>query len=105
MFNLLASATLPNWIVNSFPVIKFILLCLIVLSAIALIIFILLQNTEGGDSTNAITGIKDTYYSQNKGMNREGRLKKATVVLSIFIAVAVVLFFVLTEIYPNSLWS
>ncbi|MBQ9793174.1 MAG: preprotein translocase subunit SecG [Clostridia bacterium] len=105
MFNLLADALLPNWVINSFPVIKFILLCLIVLAAVALIVIVLLQDSEGDATSNAITGIKDTYYSQNKGMNREGRLKKATIVLSIFIAVAVVLFFVLTEIYPNSLWS
>ncbi len=105
MFNLLADATLPNWVVNSFPVIKFIILCLIVVAAIALIVVVLCQSSDGDQTTNSITGIKDTYYSQNKGMNREGRLKKATVILSIFIAVAVVVFFVLTEIYPNSLWS
>lgn len=103
MFNLLG-AVLPEWVVNSFPIIKFILLILIVLSAIALIVVVLSQ--EGDESgTNTITGIKDTYYSQNKGMNRQGRLKKLTVILSIVIAVAVVLFFVLSEIYPNSLWS
>ena len=33
------------------------------------------------------------------------KFKKATVILSIFIAVAVIVFFVLTEIYPGSLWS
>ena len=103
MFNLLG-AVLPEWVVNSFPIIKFILLILIVLSSIALIVVVLSQ--EGDESgTNTITGIKDTYYSQNKGMNRQGRLKKVTVILSITIAVAVVLFFVLSEIYPNSIWS
>jgi protein translocase SecG subunit len=100
MFNLLANATLPNWIVNSFPYIKFVLLCLIVLSAVVLTVLVLMQDSEGSDSTNAITGIKDSYYSQNKGMNRDGRIKKATVILSIFIAVAVVVFFVLDTIVP-----
>jgi len=105
MFNLLANSDLlPSWVVNSFPIIKFILLILIVLSALALIVVVLMQESEEG-GTNAITGIKDTYYSQNKGASKEGRLKKATIILSVFIAVAVVVFFILTEIYPNSLWS
>ena len=103
MFNLLG-AVLPEWVVNSFPIFKFILLILIVLSSSALIVVVLSQ--EGDESgTNTITGIKDTYYSQNKGMNKQGRLKKLTVILSITIAVCVILFFVLSEIYPNSIWS
>lgn len=106
MFNLLADGGLtPEWISKSFPVIKFILLVLIVLAAIALIVVVLMQETDNENGGNAITGIKDTYYSQNKGMNREGRLKKITLILSIFIAVAVIVFFVLTEIYPKSIWS
>ncbi len=105
MFNLLANATLPNWIVNSFPYIKFVLLCLIVLSAVVLTVLVLMQDSEGSDSTNAITGIKDSYYSQNKGMNRDGRIKKATVILSIFIAVAVVIFFTLDVIVPLNIWG
>ncbi len=103
MFNLLG-AVLPDWVVNSFPIIKFILLILIVLSAISLIVVVLMQESnESG--TNTITGIKDTYYAQNKGMNREGRLKKLTIILSVVIAVSVIVFFILTEIYPNSIWS
>lgn len=100
MFYLLGDTTLPTWITNSFPYIKFILLCLIVIAAIALIVMVLLQDSDNDATSNVITGIKDTYYSQNKGMNREGRLKKATIILSIFIAVAVVIFFVLDMIVP-----
>ena len=105
MFNLLNSSLTPEWISKSFPIIKFILLVLIVLASIALIVVVLMQETDNENGGNAITGIRETYYSQNKGMNKEGRLKKITIILSVFIAVAVVVFFVLTEIYPNSIWS
>ena len=105
MFNLLNSSLTPEWISKSFPIIKFVLLVLIVLASIALIVVVLMQETDNENGGNAITGIRETYYSQNKGMNKEGRLKKITIILSIFIAVAVVVFFVLTEIYPNSIWS
>lgn len=105
MYNLLADALTPEWISKSFPVIKFILLILIVLAAVALVVVILMQQSDSDGSASAITGIQDSYYSQNKGATKEGRLKKLTIFLSIFIAVAVVVFFVLTEIYPGSLWS
>lgn len=105
MFNLLNSSLTPEWVSSSFPIIKFILLVLIVLAAVALIVVVLMQETDNENGGNAITGIRETYYSQNKGMNKEGRLRKITIILSIFIAVAIVVFFVLTEIYPNSIWS
>ena len=75
------------------------------LAAISLVVIILMQQSEGDGGPSAITGIQDSYYSQNKGATRDGRLKRATVWLSVFIAVAIVVFYVLTEIYPGSLWS
>jgi len=98
-------ALVPDWVANSFPVIKFVLLLLVLLAALSLVVVVMMQDTEGGDSTNVITGIKDTYYSQNGGANRAGRLKRITIILSIFIAVAVIAFFILTRIYGGSLWS
>lgn len=105
MFNLLCNALTPEWVSKSFPVIKFILLVLIVLACIGLIVVVLMQQTDSENGGNAITGIKDTYYSQNKGSTRDGRLKKWTIILSVFVAIAIVVFFVLTEIYPGSLWT
>ena len=81
------------------------MLILIVLACIGLIVVVLMQQTDNESGGNVITGIKDTYYSQNKGATKDGRLKKATLILSIFVAVAIVVFFVLTEIYPGSLWA
>jgi protein translocase SecG subunit len=105
MLYLLGESLAPTWVVNSFPIIKFILLVLIFLSAIAMIVVVMMQQSEGGDTINSITGIKETYFSKNKGLNREVRLKKITVALAIIIAVATVAFFVLTAIYGGSLWS
>ena len=99
MFNLLADALLPNWVINSFPVIKFILLCLIVLAAVALIVIVLLQDSEGDATSNAITGIKDTYYSQNKGGSREGRITRWIYICVGCIAVLCILYFITLKIY------
>jgi len=105
MLYLLGDSLAPNWVVNSFPVIKFILLLLILIASITLVVVVMIQQSEGGDSVNSVTGIKETYFSKNKGLNREVRLRKITVILSIFIAVATVVFFVLTTIYGGSLWG
>ena len=105
MLYLLGDSLAPNWVVNSFPVIKFILLLLILIASITLVVVVMIQQSEGGDSVNSVTGIKETYFSKNKGLNREVRLRKITVILSIFIAVATVVFFVLTTTYGGSLWG
>lgn len=95
----------PTWVANSFPTIKFVLLCVLLLCALALIVVVMMQETEGGDTMNSITGIKDTYYSKNHGANREGRLRRATIILSIIIAVTAVAFFVLNGIYQGNIWT
>ena len=95
----------PNWVANSFPTIKFILLCILLLCALSLIVVVMMQETEGGDTMNSITGIKDTYYGKNHGANREGRLKKATIIFAVLIAVFTIAFFVLNAIYAVNLWA
>lgn len=95
----------PNWVANSFPTIKFILLCILLLCALALIVVVMMQETEGGDTMNSITGIKDTYYAKNHGENRAGRLKRLTIVLASLIAILTIAFFVLNAIYGQNLWS
>lgn len=96
----------PNWVANSFPIIKFILLILILVCCLALIVVILMQKSEGdGTTTNSITGIKDTYYAKNMGLNRDVRLKRATIILSCIIAVLVIAFVVLAKIYGGNIWD
>lgn len=105
MLHLLGDSLAPNWVVNTFPIVKLVLLFLIFICSISLVVAVMVQESEGGDSMNSITGIKETYFSRNKGLNREVRLRKATMALAIVIAVSTVIFFVLTIIYGGSLWS
>lgn len=88
---------LPEWISVSFPIIKYILLGYIALAAIAIIVLVLLQPSNSQGGINGITGSNvETYYAHNKGETREGRMKKATMWLAITVAIATVLFFVLS---------
>ena len=100
MFNLLGATTgLPVWVTNSFPIIRQIIMVLVAVSAIALIVVTMIQPGESSGGTNVITGASESFYSKNKASSREGRFKRLTILLSSFIAVAVIIYCVLTVIY------
>lgn len=94
-----SNAPVANWIKVSFPIIQTILIILIALLAVAIIVCVVLtpSNSDGGN--NAITGSNESFYAQNKGSSREGRLKKIIVISSACIFVFTVLYLILTKIY------
>lgn len=104
MFNFLsiisADTARPDWVVRSFPVIKIVLACLILVCAIAMIVLVLCQKTEA-DGTNAITGQADTFYNRNKGGSLQGLIKKITIAVSVCLMVFCVVFFILNSIYAG----
>ena len=89
----------PDWVVNSFPIIKIVLAVLICLCAIFLIVVTLCQKTEADGGMNAITGQADTFYNRNKGASLQGKIKKWTIAVSIAILVLCVAFLVINSIY------
>lgn len=92
-------ALIPEWVEVSFPIIRYVFMFLIAACAIVLIVATLMQESnEGGE--NAITGIQESYYSQNKGQTKEGILKKITIAMAASIAILIVLFFVTLIICP-----
>lgn len=98
--SLLLEVTYPDWVTNSFPVLRMIFMITIVLCALA-VIFIILKmesNPEGGK--NVISGSSDSFYSQNKSSTKEGRLKRLIVIFSVILIVITLLFFVSYMIYP-----
>ena len=83
----------PQWVSDSFPIIRIVLFCLIAVSAIIMIIAILFQAEDAG-SAESITGVKESYYAQNKGSSRDGKLKLITIIMAIVIFVCAILYFV-----------
>ena len=77
----------PQWMSTSFPIIQTVLLVLIGISALAITIAILAQPSNPDGGRNVITGTNDSYYAQNKGATKEGRLKRLIIVSSIVILV------------------
>ena len=99
MFNYLLE-TYPDWMANSFPVIRAVLLALIALFSIAVIVIVMLMESNAEGGTNVISGQSESFYSRNQGSSKEGRLKKAIIICSIVVAVLAIAFWILWAIMP-----
>ena len=98
---LLAEETqIPIWITSSFPIIRIVLFSIIFACALIMIITILFQSEDAGGA-EAITGVKESYYSQNKGSSRDGKLKLITIIMAITIFVCAVLYLISILIYSG----
>lgn len=77
-------------------VFKIIMLALIAVCAVVLIVVVLMQNISG-NGTNAISGMSESYYAQNKGRSKENILKVLTIVSSSIIAVLSIVLIILIK--------
>ena len=59
-----------------------------------MIITIIMQSNNADGSLDVMTGAQESYYSQNKGSSRDGKLKIITIVMASIIFVCVVLYLV-----------
>lgn len=100
MYNVTNYLAVADWVANSFPVIRIILLVLTVLCCAAVIVLALIA-PAGSENGNVITGgeMSETFYSQNKSRMNEGLIKKLMIVFSIATAVLIILFYVTVIIY------
>ena len=93
--------TVPTWISNSFPVIQRICLVILALFALILIVLVFMQITGGSETSNALTGNQDSYYSQNKSGSREGRITRLIYICLGVVAVISIIYFVLMKIMES----
>ena len=92
------NATRPNWVVNSFPIIRVIIMVLLLVIAVGLVVCVLIAPTKAS-GIGAISGQStDTYYYKNKGRSLEGILKRLVIILSVSALVLTVLYFVSIQI-------
>ncbi len=92
----------PEWMSNSFPIIRVVLLALIALFSIAVIVIVMCMESNPDGGTNVISGQSESFYARNQGSSKEGRLKKAIIVCSILVAVLAIAFWILWVIMPAS---
>ncbi len=91
-----------GWIVESFPVVKAILVAVLALLAVVMIILVLMQksNTTGA---SVLTGQTDTFYNRNKGSTLQGKIKILTIIDAVLIVVVCLAFLVLNTIYVGNI--
>lgn len=78
-----------------------IVLILTAIAAIVIIVAVLVQPSNPDGGRNVITGTNDSYYAQNKGSTKEGRLKKLIVICSIAILVLTIAFYVIEHFFAG----
>ncbi len=93
--------SVAGWIEDSFPIIRIVVICLMVLVALGLIVVIMFQPSSSS-GMGALTGQRDTFYAKDKSKSLESVMKKITVILSIIEAVLAIVFFVTLLIYRGA---
>ena len=78
-----------------------IVLILTAIAAIVIIIAVLIQPSNPDGGRNVITGTNDSYYAQNKGDTKEGRLKKIIIICSVVILVLTIAFYVIEHFFAG----
>ncbi len=91
---LLSDGIQSDFITTFFPILRIVLVSLILISAIVLIVAVLLQSEDASGGTNVISGARESYYSENKGDTKDGRLKKYTIIAASIIGASSILYFI-----------
>lgn len=79
--------------------IRTIVLILTGIAAIAIIVAVMLQPSNPDGGRNVITGTNDSYYAQNKGSTKEGRLKRIIIICAIVILVLTIAFYIIEHFF------
>lgn len=104
MLNLLLDGeTIAPWITTTMPILRSIFVVLMLVCAITVIIICMATESNPDGGSNVITGnTYESFYSQNKGSTREGRLKRLLIISSIITGVCAVLYFVTILLYSGN---
>ena len=78
-----------------------IVLILMAIASIAIIVAVLIQPSNPDGGRNVITGTNDSYYAQNKGNTKEGRLKRLIIISAVVILVLTIAFFVIEHFFAG----
>jgi preprotein translocase subunit SecG len=90
------------WVVDSWPIIKIVIMALLAVFSIAMIVLVVMQksNTNG---ISAISGQTDTFYNRNKGATLQGKIKNWTIVCAVVIMALCIIFLIMNQIYQGTI--
>lgn len=87
---LLADGIANDFVTTVLPIVRYVLFFLVVACAMVMIVCALMQSNDSDGSLDVMTGAQESYYSQNKGSSRDGKLKIITTVMAITIFVCII---------------
>ena len=90
------------WIVNSFPIIKIVIMAVLALLSLALIVLVVMQRGETNGSA-ALTGKTDTFYNRNKKTTLQGKVKVLTIIVASIMMVLCLVFMIMSQIYSGTI--
>jgi len=77
-------------------VLKYIVLAIYIIICIALIVIATIQTKDANGASEAIVGSStNNFYEKNKGRTKEGKLKRATIILGILFIITTLILGVL----------
>ncbi len=79
---------------KTLPIVRYVLFFIIVACSIIMIITVIMQSNTADGQLDVMTGAQESYYSQNKGSSRDGKLKIITIVMASIIIFCVILYLV-----------
>lgn len=90
---LLASEPVSDFAAAFFPIFRIVVVACIALATIITIVAVFMQLSNNSGQGNVITGNRESYYAQNKGSNRQGRITRLIIICVSLIAVFSILYF------------
>ena len=91
---LLESALQGDFVTTVFPILRYVLVGIILVCSIVMIVTVILQSDANNAASSVISGVQESFFSQNKGESRDGKLKKVTIAMVSIIAISIILYFV-----------
>lgn len=91
-----------TWVVNSFPIIKIVIMALLALLSLAMIILVVMQKGDTNGSA-ALTGKSDTFYNRNRKTTLQGKIKVITIVVASIMMFLCLAFMILSQIYSGTI--
>ena len=69
-------------------ILKYILIAVYLIVCLALIILVMMQSKEDSGASGTIVGASaNNFYEKNKGRTKEGKMKRATIILMVLFVV------------------
>ena len=87
---------------NAFAITKIVLACVLLVLAIAMIVFVVMQKSET-NGISAISGQSNTFYNRNKGATLQGIVKILTIIDAVLIVVICIAFLIINQLYVGTI--